>query len=107
MAWIDDRIWCHPKLIGLTANAKAAYVFGIAYSAGMGTGGRLEPAMQRAVGANRRTALELVHAGLWDTNGETGTVHIHDWDEHNGARDRSRELDRARKRRWRERQNGA
>jgi len=102
MAWIDDRIWCHPKIIGLSTNAKAAYVFGLAYSSGMATGGTLTLAMQKAVGANRKTAAELVDAGLWDTNGSNGTVHIHDWDEHNGRRDKRREQDRERQRRWRQ-----
>ncbi len=102
MAWIDDRLWCHPKVIGLTAGAKAAYVMGIAYSSGMSTGGKLEEAMQKAVGANTRIRAELVTAGLWDTNGDGGTVHIHDWDEHNGKRDERRAADRERKRRWRE-----
>ena len=102
MAWIDDRIWCHPKIIGLSANAKAAYVFGLAYSSGMSTGGMLKPAMQKAVGANARTRAELVAAGLWDENGDGQSVHIHDWDDHNGRRDEKRAKDRERKRRWRE-----
>lgn len=98
MAWIDDRIWCHPKIIGLSDRAKAAYVFGLAYSSGMSTGGRLEPAMQKAVGANSRTRSELVAAGLWDENGDGASVHIHDWKEHNEKRDERRRRDRERKR---------
>lgn len=107
MAWIDDRIWCHPKIIGLSANAKAAYVFGLAYSSGMSTAGRLEPAMQRAIGANAKTTGELVQAGLWETNGDGGTVHIHDWNEHNGLRDLRRTKDRERKREYRANQRAS
>ncbi len=98
MAWIDDRLWCHPKVIGLTASAKAAYVMGIAYSSGMSTGGRLEPAMQKAVGSNPRIRAELVAARLWDENGDGASVHIHDWKEHNEKRDERRKRDRERKR---------
>lgn len=102
MAWIDDRLWCHPKVIGLSPTAKAAYVMGLAYSSGMSTAGRLEPAMQRAVGANPRTRVELVEAGLWDINGDGETVHIHDWDDHNGQRDQRRRRDLERKKKARE-----
>jgi len=104
MAWIDDRIWCHPKIIGLTANAKAAYVMGLAYSSGMSTAGILEPAMQKAVGATTRTRVELVAAGLWDLNGDGSTVHIHDWNEHNGKRDAKKQRERERLREWRAKQ---
>ena len=98
MAWIDDRLWCHPKVIGLTAGAKAAYVMGIAYSSGMSTGGLLEEAMQKAVGSNNRIRTELITAGLWDANGDGSSVHIHDWKEHNEKRDERRKRDRERKR---------
>lgn len=101
MAWIDDRIWCHPKIVGLSDKAKVAYMFGLAYCSGMSTSGRLDRATQRLMGATDKTRAELVAAGLWDLNGDGVTVHIHDWDEHNGRRDERRAKDRERKRRWR------
>lgn len=98
MAWIDDRIWCHPKFNHLTAQAFAAYVRSVAYSSGMSTQGRLDPATQKLVGGTRRVKAELVDAGLWDENGDGNTVHIHDWNDHNGKRDERRAKDRERKR---------
>jgi hypothetical protein len=98
MAWIDDRIWCHPKIVGLSDKAKVAYTFGLAYSSGMSTAGKLDRSIQRMLGATSRTRAELVDAGLWVPNGAEGTVTIHDWEEHNGLRDRRREKDRKRKR---------
>jgi hypothetical protein len=98
MAWIDDRIWCHPKFNKLTAQAFATYVRAVAYSSGMSTGGQLDQATQKLVGGTRRVRAELVGAGLWDVNGDGETVHIHDWDEHNAKRDERRRKDRERKR---------
>jgi len=102
MAWIDDRIWCHPKTVGLSPSAAWTYVKGLAYSSGMGTRGHLDLATQKLIGGNRKVRVELVDAGLWDINGDGESVVIHDWDEHNHARDNRRETDRERKRRWRE-----
>ena len=102
MAWIDDRIWCHPKFIGLTAQAFSAYVKGLAYSSGMSTNGRINGPTQKLVGAPPRIRAELVAAGLWDLNGDGTTIHIHDWQEHNGNREAKKQADRDRKNRLRE-----
>lgn len=101
MAWIDDRIWCHPKFNRLTASAFATYVRAVAYSSGMDTRGQLDPATQKLVGGTTRVRQELVNAGLWDVNGDGRTVVIHDWDEHNAKRDERRRKDRQRKREMR------
>lgn len=101
MAWIDDRIWCHPKLAGLTARAFRAYVHGLAYSSGFSTHGYLTAAQIKTIGADAASRRELVKAGLWE-QGEHGIL-IHDWNEHNGRRDAKRAADRERKRRQRER----
>jgi len=98
MAWIDDRIWCHPKFNKLSPSAFATYIRGIAYSSGMGTRGELDAATQKLLGATKACRISLISAGLWDVNGDGKTVHIHDWDEHNGIRDKRREQDRLRKR---------
>lgn len=107
MAWIDDRIWCHPKIVGLTDKAKVAYTFGLAYSSGMGTSGHLDPSIQRLLGATTKTRNELVKAGLWHLNGDGRTVVIHDWEEHNGLRDKRRAKDRERKRAYRAQQRAS
>lgn len=97
MAWVDDRIWCHPKFTDLTAQAFRAYVQGLAYSSGMNTRGRLTQAQQQLVGSDASIRAELVQARLWD-RAERGVVCIHDWDDHNGKRDERRAADRERKR---------
>lgn len=104
MAWIDDRIWCHPKFNKLTPQAFAAYIRAVAYSSGMGTGGHLDVPTQKLVGGTRKVRAELVDAGLWDVNGDRDSVVIHDWDEHNGAREARRERERERLRQWRTKQ---
>lgn len=103
MAWLDDRYWCHPKIVGLTDASYRANTNAITYSSGMSTHGILDPGQQRLVGAQPRHRRELIAAGVWDDLGD-GRVIIHDWDEHNGKRDERRAADRERKRRayWQE-----
>lgn len=96
MAWIDDRIWCHPKLVGLTDHAFAAYIKSLAYASGMNTNGHLTVPQQKLIGADTRARRELLEARLWDINGDGETVAIHDWNEHNGARIARRERERER-----------
>lgn len=97
MAWVDDRIWCHPKFVDLSDPTKWLWVKGIAYSSGFYTKGWLTKGQQQTIGSAPRTRAELIKAGLWDER-PGGAVYIHDWEEHNGARDRQREKDRERKR---------
>lgn len=104
MAWTDPRLWCHPKYVGLSWRAKAVLRHGFEYAEGMGTKGVLTPASQTTIGATRAVRAELVDAGWWDENGDGRTVHIHDWEEHNGHRDRRRAKDRERLREWRAKQ---
>jgi hypothetical protein len=98
MAWLDDRIWCHPKFTSLPASAAWVYVKGVAYSSGMSTGGVLNVGVQKMIGCSASTRRTLVLAGLWDQNRTGETVRIHDWDEHNARRDERRRKDRERKR---------
>lgn len=96
MAWVDDRIWCHPKFTDVSDRAFRAHVNAIAYSTGFGTRGVLTPGQQRTIGSDARSRRELVAAELWDDL-EDGSVAIHNWDEHNGKRDARRAADRERK----------
>ncbi len=98
MAWIDDRIWCHPKFADLSSAAFRLYVCGVAYSSGFGTRGYLTRGQQRQIGAAGKTRGELITAGLWDEQADRETVYVHDWDVHNAKRDARREADRVRKR---------
>lgn len=97
MAWLDDRAWCHPKVVGLSAPAYRVWVNAILYSSGMELRGVLSPAHQRLVGANPKVREELVDARLWDDHLDGG-VQIHDWEEHNGRRDDRKVKERERKR---------
>lgn len=95
MAFLDDRSWCHPKVVGLSDRAFRVWVQSIAYSSGMLTRGHLTDAQQKLVGATPKIREELLGAGLWDLNGD-GVV-IHEWEEKNGRRDDRRERERRRK----------
>lgn len=104
MAWIDDRVWAHPKIAALSPSAFQAWVFAIAYSSGFGLYGRLDDAHLRLLDVSKRTRAELVAAGLWhelDAQNRGG-IEIHDWYDHNGKRDDiiedRRRRDRERKR---------
>ena len=97
MAWLDDRVWAHPKVVGVSDRAFRVWASGICYSSGFGTRGVLAPSVQRQLGATKQVKEELVAAGLWEP-GEDGLVEIHDWLDHNDARDNRREKDRLRKR---------
>lgn len=99
MAWIDDRIWCHPKFADISSDAAWAYVKGIAYSTGFATAGHLTPGQMKTIGASPKDCRALIAAGLWEMNGN-GVV-VHNWDEHNSARDDRRERERERKRKAR------
>jgi hypothetical protein len=96
MAWLDERVWCHPKFADLSDAAFRLYVHGIAYSSGFACGGHLTPGQQNTIGATARTRAELVRARLWDER-EDG-ISIHNWDERNGRRDARKAADRERKR---------
>lgn len=108
MAWIDNRIWAHPKLLACTPRARWVYVAGLAYSAGFSTRGTLTKSHQKAIGSTAKTRQELVQNLLWhESETERGSVEINDWDEHNEKRDDAlearRQADRDRKHRERER----
>ena len=105
MAWIDDRVWCHPKLVEVSDKAFRVWVTGIAYSTGFQTRGHLTPGQQKVIGTTTKARSELVTAGLWHENGNG--IAIHDWDDHNGRRDAKRAANRERKRRQRERERHA
>lgn len=100
MAWIDDRIWCHPKIVILSDKAFRVYVNSLTYSSGLELRGHLINEQQQQIGVTPKVRQELLAAGLWDPNGN-GIV-IHDWDEHNSKRDDRKERERERKRRARQ-----
>lgn len=96
MAWLDDRVWCHPKLADVSDRSFRVWISGMAYSSGFGTKGILSAGHQRTIGSDARSRRELVAAGLWHEIDQG--IEINDWDEHNGKRDARRVADRERKR---------
>lgn len=100
MAWIDDRVWCHPKFTDISDRAFRTHINGIAYSTGFGTRGTLTAGQQKTIGSDAKIRRELVVALLWDEL-EAGSVAIHNWHEHNGKRDARRAADRERKKKER------
>lgn len=104
MAYIDDRIWCHPKIVGLSDKAFRVWVSSIAYSSGMSTLGVLDFSQQKLLGGTKKTQQELIAAKLWDGPALNGDILIHDWHEYNSQRDEQRAQARDRKRRQRDKQ---
>jgi hypothetical protein len=103
MAWIDDRVWCHPKVTDVSVPARWIWVASIAYSAGMQTGGTLTAGQQSLIGSSAKIRRELVAVRLWD-DVDGKSVQVHDWDNHNGKRDDQRAQARDRKRKQRDRE---
>lgn len=101
MAWLDDRLWCHPKVASVSVAARWTYAASIMYSSGFQTRGLLTAGQQKAIGSTTKIRRELIAVGLWDE--EDHDVRVHDWDEHNSRRDAKRTYDRERKRRERDR----
>lgn len=68
MAWfkVDDKLWGHPKWMGLPAGARALWVTAGSYCASNETDGIVPVSALPALGARRRDAEALVEAGLWD-----------------------------------------
>jgi hypothetical protein len=102
VAWLDERIWCHPKMTDLTDRAFRVYVNGLAYSSGFGCRGHLTAGQQKAIGATGRVRGELVRAGLWE-DAPGGSIDIHDWDGHNAKREARRAANRDAAHRYRNR----
>lgn len=100
MAWLDDRIWCHPKVMNVPREARWEYAAAICYSSGFGTSGHLSAGQLAIIECAAKDRDLLVKVGLWDDAGDGG-IRIHDWDEHNAKRDKRRADDRERKRRSR------
>lgn len=97
MSWLDDRLWCHPKILGVPKPVRWEYAAAVMYSSGFHTGGRLSAGQLKAIECTTKDRAALIKVGLWEDDGEGGII-IHDWDDHNGKRDARRASDRARKR---------
>lgn len=106
MAWIDDRIWCHPKFAGVSKPSVSAWMFALCYSNGFGLFGHLTADQLQLIHVSAKERDELIARSLWHDAGG-GAITIHDWAEHNGERDDKRAAARDRKRRERDRKRDA
>lgn len=97
MAWLDDRIYAHPKIRNVPRATRWSYAAALAYSSGFGTKGVLTDGQLKAIECTKRDRELLIKVGLWEDAGR-GAIRIHDWKDHNGKRDQRREADRLRKR---------
>jgi len=97
VAWLDDRIYAHPKIRNVPRATRWSYAAALAYASGFGTAGVLTEGQLKAIEATKRDRELLIEVGLWDDAGR-GAIRIHDWKDHNGKRDARREADRLRKR---------
>lgn len=107
MAWfkVDDGFWSHPKTAQLSDAATALWVRAGAWSAQHLTDGRIPYTALRFFRARRRSAMELVDAGLWSDAGDAFV--FHGWDEYQPSKSQveaRREATRNRVNTWRERQ---
>lgn len=96
MAWLDDRLYAHPKWLSVSLASRGVYAAGVSYASGWATGGILEKGALRAIECAPKNRRELIAVGLWDDLG-SGVVCIHDWDLHNGKRDARKAAERKRK----------
>jgi hypothetical protein len=99
MTWIklDDKAHRHPKIDGLSDRAFRWWIRGLSYASEFLTDGELPYPFLRTV--PRKVQDELRHGQLWKTD-ESGTVHIHDYLEHQTDRAsvvRERERNRLRR----------
>jgi hypothetical protein len=80
MAWarVDDAWWSHPKVIGLSLEARGLWITALSWSCHQRKD-RVPPQLLAMVGASDELAAELETAGLWINN--DGWV-IHNWAEY-------------------------
>jgi len=78
MPWakLDDRMWAHPKFIGLSLAAVGLWASGLSYAAGYLTDGVIPLSFVTQRDGDGE-AEELLSAGLWSTH-KDGFV-MHDW----------------------------
>lgn len=107
MAWfkVDDRLWSHPKWLGLPIEAKALWVSAGSYCAMHETDGEISRQTLAIVLPNSRhtrAANALVEAGLWEQ--ENDGYRFHEWAEYQPTKaqlDAERQATKERVKQWR------
>ncbi len=106
MAFLDDRVWCHPKWIALSPDAAWVGIKAICYAHGFVTQGRVTADALSIIGATDEIVDEMIAAGLWERSARYGNaLVIHDWsdynDDANAERKRAQTRERVRRHRAR------
>jgi hypothetical protein len=85
MGWVklDDGFAMHPKVIGLSLEARWVYIEALCWAARYRTDGILP----EAVAAKGPVRAELMASGLWENGPASGTVSIHDYLAYNLSRE--------------------
>jgi hypothetical protein len=122
MAFLDDRLWVHPKWRLLDAEAFRVGIYGLCYAHGFVTRGYLTPVDFLTLDADDDLVAQLVDCGIWDPLDDSGGVtvrdghavrhaldngvRIHDWEQYNdderAAHKRKLSADRQRRKRDRD-----
>lgn len=108
MTWfkVDDRLWGHPKWLGLRAGPRALWVTAGSWCAANLTDGIVPRNVLPSLKSTIRDAEALVEAGLWWPL-DDGWI-FHDWHEYQPSRESVEDrqaAQRERQRRWREARN--
>ncbi len=105
MAWfkVDDKLYAHPKTLGISLSALGLWVKCGSYCADMLTDGFVPDNFVKLVRNSLRLAQELVNSGLWERT--EGGYRFHDWDKYQPSKekvvsDRQKNADKLRQ--WRE-----
>ncbi len=106
MPWfkLDDSTYDHPKIVQVSDGAFRLWITAGLYCARHLTDGIISPGTLKVLQAKGRHCDELWSAGLWERIPEGG-YRFHDWHDYQPTREdvqRPREIDRQRKKSWRE-----
>lgn len=106
MPWfkLDDSTYDHPKIVQVSDGAFRLWVTAGLYCARHLTDGVVSPGTLKVLQAKGKHCDELWLAGLWERIPEGG-YRFHDWHDYQPTREdvqRRREIDRQRKKSWRE-----
>lgn len=82
---VDDKFWCHPKVIGLSSDALALWLKAGCWSAQQLTDGFVPKNAIPSLGT-AEAAADLVASGLWEEISDDG-FGFHDWEKFQPTRD--------------------
>ena len=86
MTWakLSDKLWSHPKVVGLPLPALRLWLFGLSWASGHETDGHIPRAVLPIIFGTPKLAAALVSARLWET--ADGGWQIHNFTRYNPTR---------------------